>query len=716
MALIQLMPDALASQVAAGEVVERPASVVKELLENSIDAGAKKIEVLIQRGGLSLIRILDDGHGMSREDAMLSLERHATSKLHTKEDLARITTLGFRGEALPSIASVSRFRLTTRETDALSGTEIKVDGGKLGDIHDSGEPPGTQIEVRSLFYNVPARRKFLKAESTEFSHIEQQVRVHAIAYPQISFTLLHGDRLVFQLPATSELRERIAGIAGADLAQKLIHIPTQDKSGIKIGGFIAPPGVGRSNRQYQLSFLNNRPVESPAISFALRDAYHGMLSRGVSPVCFLFIELDPHAVDVNVHPAKKEVRFHNARVVQQALVDVLVSALRGDFDQKIEARPPAPAPDPDPPTAPPSVAQPIRRQGHAAPELPRFPPADFRPPEEPSTTSGPGNEALEDKEIPFRIIGTLGDTYILMESDEGLVMLDQKAAHERILFERARSHTHAPESQRLLVPITIELGPKDFDYIRQNMGGLEQMGFGVEVFGANTLKLDALPTFYRKDADPQTIINEVIDELTKARPEGASRTRLNEDALIATVCRQAVAAGKPLHELERQSLIQSLLACEMPYCDPQGRPHADPDQLPGTEKKIWPLAKVALTQNEAHLWSPVAIVQELGPEELGDLVSQLLAPTAPSAARAAKFSHPASTRNTAPAGNRSHRSRRAAHAESERTLARNRPPPPARFQPGISAAVEVPLATPQQHHPSRAPQGRARSSHIALPR
>ena len=215
MAQIQLMPDALASQVAAGEVVERPASVVKELVENSLDAGARKIEVLIQRGGLSMIRVLDDGIGMSREDALLSLERHATSKLRSKEDLACITTLGFRGEALPSIASVSRFRLTTREPEALSGTEINVDGGKLGDVRDSGEAPGTQIEVRSLFYNVPARRKFLRAESTEFSHIEQGVRVQAIANHGVAFTLRHGERLVFQLPATPDPLERIAGSPGA---------------------------------------------------------------------------------------------------------------------------------------------------------------------------------------------------------------------------------------------------------------------------------------------------------------------------------------------------------------------------------------------------------------------------------------------------------------------------------------------------------------------
>ena len=576
MARIQLMPDALASQVAAGEVVERPASVVKELLENSIDAGAKKIEILVQRGGLSLIRILDDGHGMSRDDALLCLERHATSKLHTKEDLGNITTLGFRGEALPSIASVSRFRLTTREADALTGTEINVDGGRLGDIHDSGEAPGTQIEVRSLFYNVPARRKFLRAESTEFSHIEQQVRVHAIAYPNIAFTLRHGDRLVFQLPATQDLRERIAGIAGNELAQRLIHIPDQERGGVKIRGFIGPPGVGRSNRQYQLSFLNLRPVESPAINFALRDAYHGALGRGISPVCFLFIELDPRAVDVNVHPANGEVRFHDGRRVQQALVDVLVAALRGDFDQKVDApKPPRATPAPDN-AEPAPVAQAIRHQSHASPELPRYAPAEpFAPSGEGAETRAPDRQddaEVKPAEIPFRIIGTLGENYILMESDEGLVMLDQKAAHERILFERARAQAHAPESQRLLVPITIELSPKDFDFIRQNLSGLEQMGFGVDVFGANTLKLDALPTFYRDDADPQKIINQIITELTRARPEGTGRKRLDEDALVATVCRQAVAAGKPLHELERQALIQNLLACEMPYCDPQGRP------------------------------------------------------------------------------------------------------------------------------------------------
>ena len=256
-------------------------------------------------------------------------------------------------------------------------------------------------------------------------------------------------------------------------------------------------------------------------------------------------------------------------------MDVLVSALRGDFDQKIDAQKTS-LPPPSSNQRPVSEAQPIRHRSHATPELPRYAPSV------PIAAAGVEVEAsaagVTDatggtrEEIPFRIIGTLSDTYILMESDEGLVMLDQKAAHERILFERARAQAHAPESQRLLVPITVELSPKDFDFIRQNLSGLEHMGFGVEVFGANTLKLDALPSFYKDDADPQALINQIVTELTRARPEGSGRKRLDEDTLVATICRQAVAAGRPLHELERTRLIQDLLACEMPYCDPQGRP------------------------------------------------------------------------------------------------------------------------------------------------
>jgi DNA mismatch repair protein MutL len=319
MSKIRILPDALASQVAAGEVVERPAALVRELVENSLDAGARHVEVHAQRGGAAMIRIVDDGSGMDREDAMLCLERHATSKIRTKEDLGAITTFGFRGEALPSIASVSRFRLATREKDALVGTEIEVNGGKLVGVRDHGGATGTVIEARSLFFNVPARRKFLRTEPTEFAHVEQQLRLHAIANPHVAFTLTHNGELVLHLPATRDMLERIRGLAGGELASRLLKVEEHTIHGITISGYIGGPGMSRSNRQMQTTYLNGRPIEAASISYGLREGYHTALMKGQHPVTFLFIQMDPHGFDVNVHPAKKEVRFHDGNSVRDAI-------------------------------------------------------------------------------------------------------------------------------------------------------------------------------------------------------------------------------------------------------------------------------------------------------------------------------------------------------------------------------------------------------------
>ncbi len=275
MGKIRLLPESLASQVAAGEVVERPASVAKELVENSIDAGASNIEIRIQRGGIALIRVTDDGCGMNRDDALMCLERNATSKIKTKEDLAAIHTLGFRGEAIPSIASVSKFRLATREPDSLTGTEIIINGGKVVSVKDCGEPPGTQIEVRSLFYNLPARRKFLRTENTEYSHLEQVIKTQAIANEKIRFSLVRNDRLAFQLPATDSLRERIGGLVGNDLASRLLEIEPTEHKGVKVRGFIGPPGMGRSDRRQQLSFLNG--------ALSRRPSSRGHSAKGITP-------------------------------------------------------------------------------------------------------------------------------------------------------------------------------------------------------------------------------------------------------------------------------------------------------------------------------------------------------------------------------------------------------------------------------------------------
>ncbi|HZA38862.1 MAG TPA: DNA mismatch repair endonuclease MutL, partial [Candidatus Baltobacteraceae bacterium] len=327
MSRIRLLPDTVASQVAAGEVVERPASVVKELVENSIDAGARKIEIMIRRGGISLVRVIDDGCGMDRDDALLSLERHATSKIRSAADLQAVATLGFRGEALPSIASVSRFRLTTREPNAIAGTEIIVNGGKIDIVRESGEAPGTQTEVRSLFYNLPARRKFLRSENTESRNIEHQIHLQAIGHPQIAFTLLRDDRLVFQLPGTATLRHRIRDLYGVALLERLIEVKGNGPRKIQISGYVGQAGLSRQTRAQQLIFVNGRAIESGLITGAIREGYHTALMKGQYPVTFLFLDLDPAAVDVNVHPAKREVRFRDPTGVREAIVGYVQQTL-----------------------------------------------------------------------------------------------------------------------------------------------------------------------------------------------------------------------------------------------------------------------------------------------------------------------------------------------------------------------------------------------------
>src|SRR5213596_2264457 len=346
MSRIRLLSETVASQVAAGEVVERPASVVKELIENSIDAGARKIDVVIRRGGISLVRVIDDGCGMDRDDALLSLERHATSKIRSAGDLAAIATLGFRGEALPSISSVSRFRLTTREPNAIAGTEIIVNGGKINIVRDGGEAPGTQVEVRSLFYNLPARRKFLRSENTESRNIEHQIHLQAIGHPQIAFTLLRDGRLVFQLPATATLSDRIRDLYGVELLERLIQLHDAASRKIQIGGFIGQAGLSRQTRAQQLIFVNGRAIESSLITAAIREGYHTALMKVQYPVTFLFLEIDPASVDVNVHPAKREVRFRDPNGVREAVVRCIQQTLehaRAAWQEKFRA-PIRPAP------------------------------------------------------------------------------------------------------------------------------------------------------------------------------------------------------------------------------------------------------------------------------------------------------------------------------------------------------------------------------------
>ena len=632
MSRIALLPETVASQVAAGEVVERPASVVKELVENALDAGARNIAVHVQRGGSALIRVSDDGHGMDREDALLCLERHATSKLRTGRDLAAIATMGFRGEALPSIASVSRFRLVTREPSALAGTEVLVNGGKIEAVRDAGEAPGTLVEVRSLFFNLPARRKFLRTEETEGAHVEATLHALALGNAGVGFTFVRDGRTVYQLPTAVRLGDRVRDLCGAAQLEELLEIESAGEGSARaeVRGYIGKPGVSRSSRASQLVWINGRPVENATVSHALREGYHTALMKGRHPVTFLFLNMDPAAVDVNVHPAKREVRFHRPSevhaVVASAVRRALESARTGwsgafqsqwglgekEEGERKKEEGPAAAPIPveselplagetqlarislyQPPT-PANLPTPFELAPEPPPaarsEQPPLP-LSLSPTAPPPETPSPSPSSLP---LPpssfslgqFRVLGVLAQLYILLEGKSGLVLVDQHAAHERILFEEFRRRLEAGETiaQRLLLPVTIELGARDAEWIQRNLADLRRIGFELEPFGGGTYKLEALPPYLPLDA-PQQMLREVIDEL-KAAGADTPRLRLGEEMIAKTVCRHAIKANDRLRPPEIERLLADLLACDLPYCCPHGRPTMIQLSLAELEKRF----------------------------------------------------------------------------------------------------------------------------------
>ena len=638
---IRLLSEQVANQIAAGEVVERPASVVKELVENSLDAEAGKITVEIGAGGRSLIRITDDGFGMSRDDALLSLERHATSKIERAEDLTSIATMGFRGEALPSIASVSRFILATRERENSSpeGTQITVNGGTIAEVRAAGSAPGTSIEVRQLFYNLPARRKFLRTEETEAAHIQHYLTLAALAHPAVAFTFIKDGRNVWQLPAQKSgaavssridaLRERLRALMGDE---KLLPVNfsvaleddpyaappdetdifenaspekppvTDPKSQLRVWGLIGSPGVSRATRESQFTYVNRRPVENRGINYALIEGYHNSLMKGRYPVCCLFLEIDPAAVDVNIHPAKREVKFRREseirRHVAQAVRETLL-AFHGDparpqpvspapspgrpAELAFVPEPAAPAPaqvpgKPKPPAEPPvaPAEQPPLKMGFAPATLstaaaiaPKSPSSTLHPPSSLPATGG----VTPLLDVPMRMVGVIGRLYVVLESDRGLVLLDQHAAHERILFEqmmtRIESNTAAP-SQKLLLPETIELPPRDAQFLREQLAPLTRLGVGLSEFGERTFLLDALPPFV-KVPDARRFVFDLVDELRAAGRE-VNLARLGEHTVAKTVCRHAVKANDPLGGPELENLVADLRRCAMPYTCPHGRP------------------------------------------------------------------------------------------------------------------------------------------------
>jgi len=631
---IKLLPEQVANQIAAGEVIERPASVVKELVENSLDAGAKKVSIEIQAGGRSLVRVADDGMGMSRDDALLCLERHATSKIRRAEDLAAISTMGFRGEALPSIASVSKFSLTTRERDDHSpeGTQVTVVGGTIIEFKAAGTAPGTSIEVRQLFFNLPARRKFLRTEETEAAHIQHYLTLAALAHSEVAFTFQKDGRMVWQLPAVKggpaisdrieALRERLRALLGDE---KLVAVnfaasleedyvpeqpevfeiataektpPEERRSAIQIWGLIGAPGVSRATRESQFVFVNRRPVENRGVNYALIEGCHTTLMKGRFPVCCLFIGLDPAAVDVNVHPAKREVKFHRESEIRKLVAQAVREALLAFHSQPEKPEPKRPVQGQILALGQTMEAKAV--QELSAPSLPEFP----LPPKIPERSSQPAVQtplkmgfskaapaasptappmnapALQPSlsatpllNVPLRLVGVIGKLYVVLESDRGLVLLDQHAAHERILFEqmlnRLEQNEFAP-TQKLLLPETIELSPRDAHFLREQLTPLTRLGVGLSEFGERTFLLDALPAFV-KAADTRRFVLDLVDEL-KAAGREVNLARLGEHTIAKTVCRHAVKANDPLGGAELENLVEDLRHCAMPYTCPHGRP------------------------------------------------------------------------------------------------------------------------------------------------
>jgi len=556
MGKIRLLTDEVASQVAAGEVVERPASVVKELVENSIDAGARRIRVEFARGGTQLIRVEDDGCGMDREDALLSLERHATSKIRTAEDLADVGTMGFRGEAVPSIASVSRFRLATRPADAAAGTEIHITGGKIESVSDSGGAPGTAVEARALFFNLPARRKFLRGEETEAAHILHQMQSLAIAHPDVAMTLVRDGRVVWQAAATNDDEVRIRDLFGPDFAARLMPVRATVENGIRIEGFVAKPGEGRPDRELQFVILNRRVVQCPAVYQSLREAYSEALPRGRHPLAVLRIGMDPLAFDCNVHPAKREVRLHRPDQVRQAVYAVAKRALE-DFRTPVAA-PHREEPPPRREEFPETVSlQPMR--------------PSFSPPPQMDLPAMPARAPDAEPDDAFTLLGGLGGRWILMEGAEGLVLLDARAASERILFEGLRREAALGRvaSQQLLLPEAVELTPKDAVWISENLQALETAGFSLEAFGGFSFKVEALPACL-SGRDARAALLDVCETLRSTGLLGSGQPVL--DALVRSVSRIAALNGFEYEDSRARRLVRELLKCELPYACPQGRP------------------------------------------------------------------------------------------------------------------------------------------------
>ncbi|MFZ5814205.1 MAG: DNA mismatch repair endonuclease MutL [Bacillota bacterium] len=629
MPVIHLLDERTANQIAAGEVVERPSSVVKELVENSLDAGARRIIVEVEEGGRSLVRVTDDGCGMAPEDARLSLQRHATSKIRSAEDLQAIATMGFRGEALPSIASVSRFELITRPAEQLAGYRLWVEGGAVLEEGEYGCPPGTRITVRDLFYNVPARLKYLKTNATEMGQISDMLTRLALANPDVAFRFHSGQAQVFATPGTGQVLDAAVGLLGREVVKELLPVECADGAA-RIWGYVGRPSVARAGRNHQYFFVNRRAIRTINVRYALEEAYAHLLPNGRYPVAILFIEVPPREVDVNVHPAKAEVRFEREREVRGAVYKATRQALgasllipgttispdgevsvpdrageraaveRGTGSRPAEGSPPAGSGG-----APRQVsfrldAVQTSREEAAAYTLPAGGlqailegrsggSAGADPPPEALWTESPAPSAGHELIRSLRPLGQVHRSYIACDGPEGLYVIDQHAAHERIFFERLYRYAEAQTApvQPLLFPITLDLTPAQMALWQENAAIFRESGFEAEPFGGSTLLIQGVPSGLGSEHVAR-LVSDFLDRLQENRvPPGTAVTERRRRVVAAmAACKAAIKARDALQPEDVAALLRDLAACESPTTCPHGRPTVICVGIPELEKRF----------------------------------------------------------------------------------------------------------------------------------
>mgnify|MGYP001033137222 CR=1 FL=1 len=559
---IHILPDHIASQIAAGEVIERPASVVKELVENALDAGSSEITIEIEGAGKRLIAVIDNGSGIPRDELGLAVSRHATSKLARAEDLFHIETLGFRGEALASIGSVSHMMMESRTADAPVGGRLEVDGGKLGNLQEVGTPVGTRVIVQDLFYNVPARLKFLKTDHTERRHIEALVTRYALAYPDVRWELVVDDRVSLQTTGNGDQREVLVGLYGLDIAKQMLQVDFKEE-GSRIHGYISPISLTRSNRREITIFVNGRWVKDTAVTAAIIKAYHNLLMVGRYPIVVLFLELPPETVDVNVHPAKAEVRFREANMVFSRTQRAVRRALLAY----------SPVPDLRPKqlwgTEQARSEQPVDPAWRMSAEIPSEPTLGNKPGgAQISIHTGAANvDALP----LLRLVGQVAATYLVAEGPDGLYLIDQHAAHERVLFEQLmtqQSQDKVP-AQSLLEPVNVVLPPEKARLLEEQLPILDVLGFKVEPFGPNSFTVRAIPALLL-GGDPEAALNVLVEDFEEDETPLASA---KEARITARICkRMAVKGGQVLSLEEQRALLHNLERCQSPRTCPHGRP------------------------------------------------------------------------------------------------------------------------------------------------